>query len=123
MPAGEQVVVLIRVKEMYISIPKNCLSIMIIESISTDGTAIPPIIINPGKMIIAYWFYKNMLGHELVIVSDSGYTNKGICLAWLDHFIKYHDYRLDKPQHLLLIDSATCHKAPEFVIRAKIYKI
>jgi hypothetical protein len=31
------------------------------------------------------WFSENMTGAEVVRVSPSGYTNKGICMQWLDH--------------------------------------
>ena len=48
----EEVVILIRIKEMYVRVPENCLFIMIVESISTDGKAIPPLAIIPGVTII-----------------------------------------------------------------------
>jgi hypothetical protein len=36
-PAREEVIVLIRIKEMYTRIPENRISLIIIESISIDG--------------------------------------------------------------------------------------
>ena len=33
-------------------------------------------------------FHPKMIGYKVLTVSDSGYTNKGICIKWLDHFIK-----------------------------------
>jgi hypothetical protein len=51
--ARQEVVVLIGIKEMYISIPENRLSIIIIESISADKKVIPPVVIVPRKKIIA----------------------------------------------------------------------
>jgi hypothetical protein len=68
----------------------------IIESISADGKAIPSLIIVSGILIIESWFYKNITGYKLVTVSPTGYTNKGICIIWLNHFIKYNNYRPDK---------------------------
>jgi hypothetical protein len=44
-PAREEVVVPIRIKEMYVRVLKNCLSLTIVESISADGIAIPPLVI------------------------------------------------------------------------------
>jgi hypothetical protein len=73
--------------------------------------------------IIVSWFYENMTGHEVITVSLSGYTNEGICIVWLDYFIKYNNCRPNKPWHILLIDSATCHKADDFILKAKINKI
>jgi len=124
MPAGEEVVVPIGIKEIYTGIPENRMSVTVVECISADGKAIPPvIIIIPGKMIMASWFTEKMTGHELITVSDSGYTNEGICMAWLDHFIKHNNCGPDKEWHILLIDGATCHNAPNFRLKAFANKI
>jgi hypothetical protein len=81
---------------MYTGIPENRFSVIIIKYISADRNAIPLVIIVPGVRIIASWFNNNMTGHELITVSESGYTNKGIYIAWLDHFIKYHNCTTNK---------------------------
>jgi hypothetical protein len=94
--AGEEVVVLIGIKEIYTGILENCFSVTIIEYISADRNTIPPVIIIPGVRIIVSWFNDNITRHKLITVSESGYTNKGIYIAWLDHFIKYHNYTTDK---------------------------
>ena len=122
-PAGEEVVVPIGIKEIYVGVPENRLSLTIIESISADGKAIPPVVIVPGVTIMVSWFHENMTGHEVITVSPSGYTNEGICITWLDHFIKHNNCGPDKPWHILLIDGATCHKAPDFVLKAKMNHI
>jgi hypothetical protein len=51
-PAGEEVVVPVKIKEMYVGVPKNRLSLTVIESISVDGKSILPIVIVPRGMII-----------------------------------------------------------------------
>jgi hypothetical protein len=79
-PAGEEVIVLVGIKEMYVGIPENRMSLTVIESISADRKAIPPVVIVPGKNIMVNWFAENITGHERITVSDSGYTNKGICI-------------------------------------------
>jgi hypothetical protein len=122
-PAGEEVIVPIGITEMYVGVPENRLSLTIIESISADGKAIPPGVIVPGSRIMEAWFHRNMTGHELITVSPTGYTNEGICLAWLDHFIHHNNCGPDKPWHILLIDGATCHEAPQFIIKSKINHI
>jgi hypothetical protein len=91
MPAGEEVIVLIGFKEMYTGILENYLSVTIIEYISAEKNTIPPVIIIPSIRIIVSWFNNNITRHELIIISESGYTNKGIYIAWLDYFIKYHN--------------------------------
>ena len=52
-PIGEEVVVLIRITEIYIRIPKNQLSLTIVKSISVDRKAISPLIIVPSSNIMA----------------------------------------------------------------------
>lgn len=93
----EEVVVPIGIKEMYVGVPENRLSVTIIKSISADGKAIPPLVIIPSAMIMVSWFYENMTGLEVITVSPTGYINEGICMTWLDHFIKHNDCGPDKP--------------------------
>jgi hypothetical protein len=90
-PAGQEIVVLVGITEMYVGIPKNRISITVIKYICANRTAIPPVIIAPGTMIMGGWFHKKITGHEVITVSDTGYTNEGICMAWLDHFIKQYN--------------------------------
>jgi hypothetical protein len=65
---------------MHVGVPENRLSLTIIKSISTDGKAIPPLVIVPSIMIMVSWFYKNMIGLKVVTVSLTTYTNEGICM-------------------------------------------
>jgi hypothetical protein len=90
-------VILIRIKEIYIGISENRLSLIIIECISIDRKAIPLVVIVPRVMIIVSWFYENITGHEVITISLTRYTNKGIYIIWLDYFIEYNNYGLDKP--------------------------
>ena len=81
MPSGKEVVVLIRIKEIYTGIPENHISLIIIKYISADSKVIPPVVIIPRIIIMVSWFHKNMTGHEIIIVSPIGYTNKGIYMV------------------------------------------
>jgi hypothetical protein len=121
--AGEEVVIPIGIKEMYVRIPKNRLFVTVIECIFVDGKSILLLVIVLGVYIIEKWFYKKMTGYKLVIVSLSGYTNEGICLTWLHYFIKYNNCGLDKEWHILLIDGVTCYKVDEFILIAKMNRI
>src|SRR5437016_4277780 len=122
-PAGEEVVVPIGIKEMYVGVPESCLSLTIIECISADGRVIPLVVIVPGVSIMVRWFHENMTGLEVITVSPTGYTNEGICMLWLDHFIKHSDSGPDRPWQILLIDGAICHNAPDFILKAKMNQI
>jgi hypothetical protein len=99
------------------------MSLTVIECISADGKAILPIIIISDTMIIVSWFHARIIGHEVIIVSLTGYTNEGIYLLWLDYFIKYNDCGPEKPWQILLIDGAIYHEADKFVLKAKMNKI
>jgi hypothetical protein len=88
-------VVLVGIKEMYIRISKNRISLIVIEYIYANRIAIPPVIIIPRTIIIRGWFYKKITGHEVITISLISYTNKGIYIAWLDYFIKQYNYSLN----------------------------
>jgi DDE superfamily endonuclease len=123
MPSGEEVVVPIGIKEIYIGILENRISLIIIECISADSKAIPPVVIVPGIIIIVSWFYKNITGYKVIIVSSIGYTNEGIYIVWLDYFIKYNNCGPDKEWRILLINGATCYQADDFILKATFNKI
>jgi hypothetical protein len=53
-----------------------------------------------------------------VVLSDSGYTNKDICLILLDHIIEHTNAGLDKPPKVLLMDRHGSHMDPDFIIKA-----
>jgi hypothetical protein len=76
--ADKEVIVPVRIKEMYMRIPENRMFLTIIKSISANRKAIPLVVIVFRKNIIVNWFVENITGHERITVSDSGYTNKGI---------------------------------------------
>jgi hypothetical protein len=95
-PAGEEVVVPIGIKEMYVGVPENRMSLTIVECISANEKAMPPLVIIPSVLIMETWFHENMSGHEVITVSPTRYTNEGICMVWLHHFIKHHDCGPDK---------------------------
>jgi hypothetical protein len=109
MPAGEEVIVPIGIKEMYTRIPENRISLIIIKSISADSKAIPPVVIIPRVIIMVSWFYENITGYKVITVSPTGYINEGIYMVWLDHFIKYNNCGPNQEWRILLIDGATCH--------------
>jgi hypothetical protein len=92
---NKEVIVLVRIKEIYIRIPENRMSLTVIESISADRKAIFSVVIVLKKNIIVNWFAKNITGYKRITVSDFSYTNKGICIIWLNYFIKHNNCRLD----------------------------
>jgi hypothetical protein len=78
--AGEDVIVPIKIKKIYVRVPENRLFVTVVKSISVDGKAIPSLVIMLGRNIIMSWFSKQMTEAKVVLVLLSGYTNKGICM-------------------------------------------
>jgi hypothetical protein len=72
------VIIPIRIKEMYVKMPENRLFVAVVESISADGKAIPPLVIVPGRNIIMS--SEQITEAEVISVLSSGYTNEGICI-------------------------------------------
>lgn len=72
---------------------------------------------------MASFFQDTMTGLERLTVSESGYTNEGIMLVWLDHFIANTKQTPDSPWVILLLDGCLCHETNAFVVKAKAYKI
>jgi hypothetical protein len=79
-PLGEEMVILIGIKEMYVKVLKNRLSVIVIKSIFADGKAISLLVIVPGRNIIVFWFSENITEAEVMTILPLGYTNKRICM-------------------------------------------
>jgi hypothetical protein len=56
------------------------MSLTVIKSIFVDKKAISFVVIVLKKNIIVNWFAENITGHKQITVSNSGYTNKRICI-------------------------------------------
>ena len=63
------------------------------------------------------WVHNNLLDAELIAILQTGYTNKSITLAWLDHFIKHVGFSSNvKHWHILLLDSHITHSKDDFTL-------
>jgi hypothetical protein len=119
-PTGESVIVPTEIKEVHGPSPANRKSVTILEAICADGRPPPPPgVILPGKVYMENWVHDNLKGAEVMMLSDTGYTNDKIAVQWLEHFIKHTDSGLDKPWKLLLLDGHTSHECPKFVLKAE----
>ncbi|KFY29345.1 hypothetical protein V491_00092, partial [Pseudogymnoascus sp. VKM F-3775] len=117
-PGGERVIVPRAIKKLYTPSPENRICITIIEAISAGGQKIAPVLVVPGKIHMAAWYPQNLDGNELILLSETGYSNSQLAIRWLQHFIELtapHDPGNPK---LLLLDSHVSHTSPEFVILA-----
>jgi hypothetical protein len=75
------VTVPISIKEIYISVLKNRMSLIVVKCISIDGKAMPPLVIILSVLIKETWFYKNISGYKVIIMSLIRYINEGICIV------------------------------------------
>jgi hypothetical protein len=66
---------------MYIRVPENRLSLTIVQYVFANSKAIPLVVIVPSLAIIMTWFHENITRHEVIVVSLTRYTNKGICIT------------------------------------------
>ena len=63
------------VKELYTLSLKNCTSITILEAVSIVGKVILPVLIILGKIHMDSWYYSNLKGIELVLLSNTRFLN------------------------------------------------
>jgi hypothetical protein len=71
-----------------------------------------------GKQHIESWYLDKLEKGTRVVLSDSRYTNKDICLILLDYIIEHTNAGLDKPPKVLLMDQHGSHIDLDFIIKA-----
>ena len=120
--SGEEVIVPKNSTTVYTASPENRRSISIIETISAAGKTIPPVLIIQAKLHMESWYHENLQGDELILLSESGYTNKLLGMEYLRHFIQHIKAGLDTPKKLLM-DSHISHCNPDFILLADEYQI
>ena len=91
--------------------------VTLIEGISAEGKSIPPTVIIEGSWFMEDWSNENQDGSELLLVSDSGYTNEELGIRWLDHFISYSGAGPKAPMRLLLFDGHSSHTTDDFRLK------
>jgi len=117
-PGGEEVIVPNGVTELYTASPENRTSITIIEAVSAVGKVTPPVLIIPGKVHMESWYHESLQGTELILLSESGFSNDQLAMKWLEHFITHTESTSYSENKLLLVDSHPSHLTPAFTIRA-----
>ncbi|KFY20161.1 hypothetical protein V493_07734, partial [Pseudogymnoascus sp. VKM F-4281 (FW-2241)] len=117
-PGGERVIVPRTAKELYTPSPENRLSVTVLETVSAVGGSIPPVLVLPGKIHMDSWYHENLLGTELFLLSDTGFSNSQLALRWLQHFVRHTAPHTAEVPKLLLLDSHVSHTSYEFIIIA-----
>jgi hypothetical protein len=123
-PRGENIIVLIDVRDQYTASPENRKSVTIIETIRADGRKpLPPFIIAPGTKIMENWVTAGLDGQERIACTPTGYTNNEVGLQYLDHLVQYSGAGPEKEWKILLLDGHESHCTDEFQIRAQYHHI
>ncbi|KAM4064000.1 DDE superfamily endonuclease [Hirsutella rhossiliensis] len=86
----DQVVVTKSRRSQYFGIEENRESATAVEAISADGRYIPAFLILSGKVHLEQWYgIKELDGDTLIGVTETGFTNDQLNLAWIQHFDKH----------------------------------
>jgi hypothetical protein len=88
--------------------------ITVCETISADGDALPPMVILSAVMHGAKWFTELPDGY-LVGVSETGYSNDELSMAWLAHFDRFSSRRQLGAYRLLIMDGCGSHCTKQFI--------
>jgi len=98
--------------------PGNRTWTTVIETITTDGRALDPLIIFAGKVHQEQWFHElqdNMYSSWKIAVSETGWTNDEIGLWWLQEIFEPATRRSRRGRYrLLILDGHHSHNTPEF---------
>lgn len=86
-----------------------------IQSICAAGYAIPPFIIYKGRVHISAWYEEVDIPRDWKLsVSENGWTNNELGLAWLKHFDAHTKARQVGAWRLLILDGHESHLNQDF---------
>ena len=95
--------------------PGNREWVTVIESISSCGWSLPPMVIFEGKVHISTWYTDTLPLDWSFAVSQKGWTDDSLGLIWLtDVFQKHTKDRTKGVYRLLILDGHGSHSTPEF---------
>lgn len=104
--------------------PGNREWVTVIHSISARGEAIPPFVIFAGTYHLSAWYTDDNIPHDWAIsLSENGWTNNELGVAWLHHFEKHTKDRTIGNYRLLILDGHESHESLEFRQLCEKYKI
>ncbi|KAJ6020072.1 hypothetical protein N7499_003031 [Penicillium canescens] len=89
-------------------------SVTVLEAVSADGFACPPLIILSAKQALARWF-DAIKEDEHLAVTDTGYINDTLAFQWIQLFHKWTIGRTLGAKRLVLCDRFGAHMTRQFV--------
>ncbi|KAM4064190.1 DDE superfamily endonuclease [Hirsutella rhossiliensis] len=118
----DQVVVTKSRRSQYFGIEENRESATAVEAISADGRYIPAFLILSGKVHLEQWYdIKELDGDTLIGVTETGFTNDQLNLAWIQHFDKHAKSK--GAWRLLLLDGHGSHHTLDLIEYAEAHNI
>ena len=84
-------------------------SVTCVGAVNVTGDAIPPMVILPGKLIIASWVTNDLEDDTLLATSDNGFANDVLSLRWLQYFKEITVRRASGAWQLFLLDGQICY--------------
>lgn len=95
--------------------PGNREWVTAIECVSSNGYALPPMIIFEGKVHMSSWYTDALPRDWTIAVSENGWTNNSLSLIWLTDVFEKHTIGHKKGVYrLLILDGHGSHLTPEF---------
>ena len=89
--------------------------VTVIQSICAAGYAIPPFIIYKGRVHISAWYEEADIPRDWKLsVSENGWTNNELGVAWLKHFDAHTKMRQVGSYRLLILDGHESHQSQDF---------
>jgi hypothetical protein len=95
--------------------PGNREWVTVIQSINSQGWAIPPFIIVAGKHHLTNWYEDSTLPSDWVIATThNGWTTNEKGVEWIRHYEKHTEPRSCGAYRLLIMDGHESHHSMEF---------
>jgi hypothetical protein len=103
---GDAIQVLIPVieEEAFSIQPGNKEWVSVIKCIGANGFILPAFFIFQGQRLQQSWVNHRMDKHTVLHVSENGWTDRAIALAWLKHFGQYTSSQTKGKYRLLILD-------------------
>jgi hypothetical protein len=109
-------------RRVYLATPDDRTTLTMTECVNADGSAIKPIVIIEGAVLLERYFTDLPDGY-LIARSGSGYTNDELSLEWARHFVRQTQKHLQGVYRLLLFDGFDSHCTQEFLEHLEDHKV
>jgi hypothetical protein len=94
--------------------PGNREWVTLIAAINAAGWSVPPFLIFAGQYHLSAWYEAEIPREWVIAVSDNGWTNNELGVAWLKHFDTHTKTRVIGTRRLLILDGHKSHHSLEF---------